>query len=336
MNLDRIVAGLLDTIPARTREHFAADPLRALQSTGLTVEAVDGPLDSRAEGGLCDGTSFLDDRVVLYRPTPSSRRENFTFGHELGHYVVDRDEALMDWLADQQDPMLLIETLCDRIAAALLLPTTTVQEAMGNEPISSVTVLDLFERSLASRPACAIAIAAKLPHLGAAVILDPATATVTFSSVRPDPDQGWPAVIPWAGQAIPAGHPLKTLTPGARFTRKSFWESPWGKRESFYIDAVHDGRRIIAICSDTDLWNCEKLHVDTPREYSARPVRTVICCGTRAEVRGYPCATCGGGYCKTCGRCKCQKATQDDQQCRSCFMLYKPYLLVDGRCENCR
>lgn len=336
MNLDRVIAAVLGAVPAATREHFAADPLQALRSLGLVVEAVDGPVNSRADGGLCDGTSFLRDGVVLYRPSPNSRRENFTLGHELGHYLVDQDHAVMDWLADQDDPMVQLETICDRIAQALLLPDHRVREHTSKAPIGARTILDLYDATQASRPACAITIAGRLPHLGAAVLLDPTTATVTFASIHPDPDRGWPTVFPWTGQPVPAGHPLKSLEEGGTLTRKSFWENTWGSRSTFYIDALHDGRRIIAVFSATDLWNCEVLHLDVHREFIDRPTRTVTCCGTRHEVRGWPCSNCDGGYCPTCRRCRCQKADDTEQPCQRCYLRYRPQLLVSGLCEECR
>ena len=106
-----------------TQEHLALDPLDALTTRlGLAVRPVQTLSSSRDDGGFCDGMSFLDDGIILYAPTPNSRRQNFTLMHELGHWIVEKDQVLFDWIADQEDPAVLLETVCDRIAQRLLLP----------------------------------------------------------------------------------------------------------------------------------------------------------------------------------------------------------------------
>lgn len=335
MNIEQCTAAALSSLPPSVLRQFADSPLTALETLGLTVEHVEQLTDTRRDGGVCDGTSFLQHDVILYRPTPNSRRENFTLAHELGHYLVDKDEQTMDWLGDQPQTQRLLETTCDRIAQALLLPNERVTAVVGG-PISADTVLDLYESTQASRPACAIAVAARLPGLGAVVFIDPATNQVSFSSVRPDPEHGWPEVFPWASHPVPAGHPLKAIPAGGRLTRRSYWETPWGNRQPFYIDALHEGRRIIAIFSETDLWDCEKLHIEPQRTYLDRPIREVTCCGSITEFRGFPCSECDGGYCPTCRQCRCEKLASQERPCRRCFALYQPHLLVDGLCEEHR
>lgn len=334
MNLDHCVAGVVAAMDEGTRRQFASDPLQTLSALGLTVEAVENLDETRDGRGTCDGASFLHDRVILYRLSRRSRRHNFTLGHELGHYLVDQDEAIMDWLADQPDPLPILETICDRVAHALLLPDHVVTAVIG-EPVRAGSVMEVYEHSQASRPACAIAVAQHLRGLGAVVITDPATHDVRFASIRPDPEHGWPEVFPWKGQPVPPGHPLKTLKPSGRLTQRSYWETPWGRRETFYLDAISDGRHTIAIFSERDLWGCEQLHIDQPRAYLDRPVREVTCCGRTTEVQGYPCADCNGGYCPACQQCRCEKAASREQPCSSCYCMFLPHLLTDGRCENC-
>lgn len=336
MDIDACAAAAVTALPPPVRAAFAATPLQALKAIGLTVEAVEELAESRSEGGACDGWSYLEDDVILYAPSPYSRRENFTLGHELGHYLVDRNEEVMDWLGDQPDALRQLETVCDRIAQLLLLPEELVTAALGQGPIGGSALLQLYEVTNASRPAIAIAMAGRLRHLGAVVLVDAVAQVVTFSSVQPDPERGWPEVFPWRGHPIPPGHPLKTLAIGAHWTGRTYWETPWGRRETYYVDAVHDGRRVIAVFSERDLWDCEKLHVEPRRDYLERPVRTVTCCGETHEVRGFPCSACDGGYCPTCSRCQCQKADDAAQPCAGCFMVFMPHLLKDGRCEECR
>lgn len=335
MDLDRAVLVTLEQLDPEARRRFDTDPLSTLRSLDLTVEAVDVLPESRAADGVCDGSSFIQDRVILYRSSPGSRRENFTLGHELGHYLVDQNAEVIDWLADQPNPALQLEATCDRVAQALLLPDDLVR-AQLRHPVGAASVTALFDHTQASRPACAIAVAQRMRGLGAVVIFEHGSEQVQFSSVHPDPHQGWPEVFPWKGQPIPAGHPLKTLTEGATLTRRSFWETPWGRRAEYYVDAISDGRRVFAVFADTDLWDVEKLHLSPRREFSQRPVLEVTCCGSTQDVRGYPCPECGGGYCPECRRCRCERGLDREQLCEGCYMSYLPHLLVDGRCELCR
>lgn len=188
-------------IDPRVQEQFVLDPLDAL-TTGmrLTVRAVDSLSSSRGDGGFCDGMSFLDDGVILYAPTPNSRRQNFTLAHELGHWVVEQDQGLFDWIADQADPPALLETVCDQIAQRLLLPAALTTEIVGADLVRAQHVQGLFDNSQASYQACAIAIARRIRGLGAVVLINRFDGQVAHASIQPDADDGWPVVYPWRGQ----------------------------------------------------------------------------------------------------------------------------------------
>jgi Zn-dependent peptidase ImmA (M78 family) len=338
MNLDQCADRALSHLDKAVRSKFAANPLEVLRNDlGLKVEGVDHLADRRDDGGACDGLSFLQDGVILYALTPYSRRENFTLAHELGHWLVEQVEELYDWLADQDDPPPMLETVCDQIAQCLLLPEEIVDSVVVEGPIRARHVLELYRASQASGPACSIALAKRLPHLGAVVIIDRAKDTVQYASVRPDPEEGWPVVFPWPGQAVPAGHPFKSMPSGADLTRKTFWRATWGSQEDYYIDAVSDDKRVIAVFSDIDVWGAERLHIDQPREFDRRPVTKIHCCGRAQTVRGYPCQDCGQPYCSLCGHCRCQRIAQKEQMCAGeCFLRFQPHLLINGLCEECR
>lgn len=338
MNLDQCVDRALNHLDEAVRGRFAANPLEVLRNDlSLKVRRVDHLADRRDDGGACDGLSFLQDGVILYAPTPYSRRENFTLAHELGHWLVEQAEELYDWLADQGDPPRMLETVCDRIAQRLLLPEEVVVSVVAGEPIRARHVLKLYLASHASGPACSIALANRLPQLGAVAIIDRAKDVVQYASVRPDPEEGWPVVFPWPGQAVPVGHPFRSMPPGAGITRKTFWRTAWGNQQEYYIDAVSDDRRVIAVFSDIDVWGAERLHIGEPREFDRRPVSEIHCCGRVQAVRGYPCQDCGQPYCPHCGHCRCQRIAQKEQMCvGGCFLRFQPHLLVNGLCEECR
>lgn len=337
MNLDAVVEVALGRLDPAVAARLAMDPLRTLrQDLGIQVRAVERLADARREGGACDGVSFLKDGVILYAATAGSRRENFTLAHELGHWLVDRTDFIYDWLLEQPDPQKMMETVCDRIAQRLLLPDPIVVSVIGQGPVRAQHVLQLYQVSRASRPACAIASASRLRGLGAVVIIDPGAKQVTYASVHPDPDEGWPTVFPWPGQQLPAGHPVAALSPGRSLTRKSFWATPWGARQDYYLDAITEGERIIAVFSGLDIWGAERLHIDAPREYDRRPVKEIRCCGEVRAVRAYPCQTCGQPHCPKCGRCLCDRRAGIEENCKGCNLRYLPHLLVSGLCEACR
>lgn len=326
------IAQLPDGLPVR----FAHTPSAILiGGLGLKVRSVEQLDRERADGGVCDGTSYLSDGVILYRKT-GNRRENFTVAHELGHWLVDQVDAIYDWLADQLEPMKMLETVCDRIAAQLLLPGAAVADVVGRNPVSASHVTELIDATHASGPACTIALAARLTGLGAVVIIDQFTGQVQYASVQPDPEQGWPKVYPWPGQPVPAGHPLASLRQGGTLTLKTFWETPWGARADFYVDAVTISRRVVAVFSATDVWGAERLHLDAPREFDRRLELTVNCCGQTRTVRGYPCATCGEPDCPSCQRCRCDRRAQSEVTCPKCNLAYQAHLVVDGLCVECR
>jgi hypothetical protein len=334
--VDSCAAFALDQLPDGLGPRFAESPLAALrEGLGLTVRPVDQLDQVRADGGMCDGTSYLSDGVILYRRT-GNRRENFTLAHELGHWLVDQVDDVYDWLAEQPEPMKMLETVCDRIASQLLLPSAAVAHVVGAGPVSARHVGELMDATQASRPACAIALASSLDGLGAVVIIDRLAGRVEYASVQPDPEQGWPTVFPWPGQPVPAYHPLARLADGAILTRKTFWATPWGNRADFYVDAVGLSGRVITVFSAIDVWGVERLHLDAPREFDRRLELSVSCCGQTRTVRGYPCSTCKEPFCPSCQRCRCDRRAQSEVTCSKCYLAYQAHLVVGGLCEECR
>lgn len=337
MKLGPWVERAIRILDSPTQEQFALDPEAALISQlGLTVRPVDKLSSSRADGGFCDGMSFLEDGVILYAPTPNSRRQNFTLAHELGHWIVEQDQGLFDWIADQADPAALLETICDQIAQRLLLPDALTQDIVGSELVRAQHVQDLYENSQASYQACAIAVARHIRGLGAVVLIDRYDGQVHHASIQPDPDDGWPEVYPWRGQVLPQAHALREFDSGSTFTRRITWRDSWGRAAEFYADAVADGRRTIAVLAGDDIWKVEPSYVIQPRDFDKRPLLHVYCCGQEHSFHGFPCPTCGQGFCPVCKNCKCDRAAKTEEACNGCFLVLQRHLLVDGLCENCR
>lgn len=337
MDLDSCVEQALSHLAENTRVNFARHPLETLGAElRLTVTAVEGLNKSRDDGGSCDGVSFLTDDVLLYAPTHNSRRENFTLAHELGHWLVDKQASIYDWLADRDEPGLLLETVCDRIAQRLLLPGTAASAVVGAGPIRAHHVFDLYAATRASRPVCAIALTQHLPGLGAIAIIDRSSGTVTHASIKPDPDQGWPLVTPWPGQRLGDDHPLLRLRSAPPNATRLRWRMPWGREAHFYVDALGDDRRVVAVFSDTDLWGVERFHAPDAREFDTRLQLDGFCCATRFTRRGYPCPDCAQPFCPRCELCRCGRDAQRAETCRGCYLQFQPHLVKDGLCEECQ
>ncbi len=337
MNLDQCVERAITRLAPVVRERFALNPLGVLaEELHFKVQAVEHLSSQRNVGGFCDGVSFLDDGVILYAPTPKSRRENFTLAHELGHSMVEQDDKVLDWLANQTEPQVMLETICDRIAQRLLLPEDMVASVLSGGVIRAQHVVDLLDLSQASRPACAIALAQHLPGLGAIVLIDKYSLSVAHASVRPDPEEGWPLVFPWRNQPVDKWHPLVTLVSGGTLTKRISWRTPWNKTHDFFADAIADDRRTIAVFSDVDIWSPEHRRIEEPRDFDKRPLLKTYCCGQEQWVRGYPCPTCHGPFCPKCGKCRCDRNSSRAAVCTGCFLEFSSALLVDGKCEDCR
>ncbi|WP_197508467.1 ImmA/IrrE family metallo-endopeptidase [Mycobacterium sp. E735] len=337
MTLEDCVEQAFSLVPTDVRARFAAEPIKALQSDfGLTVQAVEHLVNTREDGGACDGISFLEDGVILYAPTPASRRENFTLAHELGHWLAENAPDVYDWLANQDDPGRLLETVCDRIAQRLLLPDSAAETVIGSGPVRAQHLIDLYSVTNASRPVCAIALAKHLPGLGAIAIIDRYGGAVTHSSVNPDPEHGWPTVFPWRNQRLDGTHPLLRLSAGSSMSRRLTWSTPWSTQAEFYVNVLADEKRIIAVFSDADLWGIEQFHPGLDRDFVTRPLLTGYCCGASFERRGFPCSECQQPYCPQCGDCRCDRDAKREVMCDRCFLRFQPHLVVGGLCVDCR
>lgn len=339
MNLEECAGIVLAVVPADARDSFSTNPKQAITSgLGLSVAPANHLSVARKGGGACDGMSFLKNGVILYAPTENSRRENFTLAHEAGHWALDQSpDEVHDWIADESDPARVVETICDRVAALLLIPHDTVAATIGLGRVHARHILDLYNATTASRQTCAVALANEMRGLAAVVIIERYSGEVSFSSVRPDPQHGWPAVFPWRGQTLSRTHPLLQVKPGeTRPPRRITWETPWRTSANFYVDAVADDRRIYAVFSAADLWGVDVYHAPDDRDYEIRLSLSGRCCGVDFEGLGYPCSECEKPFCPQCKRCKCDRDAAREVMCDGCFMRFLPHLVIGGRCEDCR
>lgn len=314
------------------RSDLADDPEVAIQvHFPLTIAAATS-FASRGEGGWCDGSSITDARIILYRPT-ASRRQNFTLLHELAHHLIAADDTCLNWLANRPEPLRELEQMCDDLAAALLIPRERVDAVMARGPISADTLDALYRQSEASRSACAVALAQRLPCDGFVAIIDTGSATVFFSArareTRP---------YAWKGDLVPAGHLLRVAPVPER--SETWWPYPDGEHRQFYMSTVTREDFVYAVFAEHDLWNVTKLHLSN----EARPDRgyhgTINCpsCGYSGSTRWWPCKVCNEGTCPRCGECGCDRRARQLRlgRCRICTVSVAEHLLLDGICPGCR
>jgi IrrE N-terminal-like domain len=337
MSIRQHAGRLVAALQAELIATIADSPIEGARRLGLTVQAVDTLADDRGAHGWCDGVSFLRAGTILYVRSPNSRREHFTIAHEIAHWLVDRDDEAVDWLADLPDAPRTLEQLCDQIAGRLLVTDDALDALLAGRTVEATDVRALYESTTASEPVCAIALTRRLHVPGALVLLDRGTQTVSYASLIWDFDDERPIAYPWPGQQIPVGHPLRGLAAGSRCQRRSWWATPWDERHTYYLDAVSGQNRIAAVFAETDLWGCEKLHLDTPSRRPSKPSFTLSCqCGFVGEVRSYPHDDCGQPFCPRCEECACVRKYSGHKACKQCFVSTPPRDLVDGLCSMCR
>lgn len=281
--------------------------------------------------------SFLDDGVVLYAGSPNSDREHFTLAHEFAHILVAK-AALYDWIADQPKPDHVLEMLCDRVAQELLLPSASLQQLSPR--FGAADVVELYDSTRASRPVCVIALSKQIRGLGAIAVVEPDDGVVVHASVHPDPESGWPTVYPWRNQILDPGNPLLGLQDGDVLRRRIGWRAPWGAQADFWVDAVRDGRYVVAVFADADIWShtgARSASTPIDRDYDSRPTFRIHCCQGPAQVRGYPCSSCHEPHCPACGQCRCDRNAARATTCRKCQFEKNSFLLDDnGVCVDCR
>jgi hypothetical protein len=163
---------------------LSEDPLGEL-ARWSEIQLVMAP-ESEAGSG-CSIAGRYDDRIdppsLIIGTARSGRRRGFTALHELGHHLQRTSIALGQRLFDVHDTEGLEEASCDEFAARLLLPDDLVASSIGERGPTAADVVELFDRSGASREACCVRGADRLVGAGVVVLLD-RTGTVLFAAPR--------------------------------------------------------------------------------------------------------------------------------------------------------
>lgn len=329
--VNSVAIDIVGKVDPAVRKRVAADPFTALRyHFDLDIIEIDDPR-RRGDGGTCDGFSFLDADAIYYRPTWSDR-QYFTVAHELAHFLVERDDDAIDWLTDQPDTAGLLEKVCDATASRLLIPDELIR-AIGSPPTArSLAVLS--DSTNASRSACAVRLAERLPCDGFVVLVEPQEQRVFFASRHDDTRP-----YAWQGNLVPDGHHLRSVDVDQERKVESWWPFPSGERVPFYLSSYRDRDWVYAIFAEHDLWHVTNFHAHEQRQRDDRPELRLACpdCRFSGSFRGYPCTECRKPYCPRCSRCDCDRRAERSNVCKVCHYVKASHLIdEDGVCVDCR
>jgi hypothetical protein len=325
-------ARLIASIPENVRDELASEPLEAIEGHWeLAVTAAD-TLAERGAGGWCDGMSITEAGIIMYRPT-GTRRQNFTLLHELAHYLVDNDDDCVNWIADRPEPAKELEQICDHMAASILVSPDKLDYVLDGKRPSAPIWQDLYDSTAASWSACAVALAQRLPCDGFIAVVNIPSSTVMFSARSRDTRP-----YAWAGDRIPAGHPLRHSDPPELTV--GWWPYPDRDRRQYYVSTVKVREHAYAVFAENDLWEVTRFHRPDQAQEDRGYHGTVTCrnCGFSGPTRMWPCSQCGQPPCPRCGECGCDQRERivTRSMCSNCTVSVPTTQLVGGLCPGCR
>lgn len=317
----RLIAHLDQT----DRRRFQRFPHDAVRGAGVTVRT--GTV-FRGDCGLAGMyTSGLDGPTITFAPSASSRRDNFTVLHEFGHHLIGHDETVAELLLDLDDGRAVEEVLADRVAADLLLPPGVVDRLLA-DGVDAAGVARLFERTEASREACCVAAARRLPGAGYVVVAD-LNGTVRFAAAA-----GTPYRIA-RSTPQPGGHLLGRAGRTGRATGQDRLHHASGAGTPIMhgIAVRSEGYVFGVFTSGMAPW--VDLHM-LPADEGAGRMHECGDCGRRFRAGSDRCDRCGDPVCFDCGSCSCPPGVAGpDRLCEGC-QLFKGVGQFDGDATRCR
>jgi hypothetical protein len=271
--------------------------------------------------------------TLLVGLSASHRRRGFTALHELGHHLQQTDIGLGERTLQFDNPDLFEEEACDAFAAQVLLPDGDLQSGIGPRGPSAQDVVDMFDRSAASREACCVWAARHLTGAGAVVLLD-GTGTALFAAPR--------SFIPPARGSDQAATPLIAAalrTPGRTVTRDETFVAYRNGSTSphLYGQAAWCGHDylIAVLVTDNAAWR----PFTPPRPDTGRSRYgswwTCETCEDEFKVTEPACDHCGQPRCPN-GHCNCTTTRAErERMCDTCFLKLAPSRF-EGTSSTCR
>jgi hypothetical protein len=244
----------------------------------------------------------------------SSGRTRFTALHELGHHLCHYDSAIQDWHWDSPTET-GEEVVANEFAGGLLVPAPLVDECIDDAGPTGYAVAELFERSPASRAACCVRAARRIPGSGAVAVAR--DGTIRFASARGLPfairqdlpqDEG-----SWLDRVTQAEGHHRHDQVRIRF-RSGNLSSP------LFGDAYTvDGYAFLVLVEHSPPWGGLSIR-DANDGPVGGDVECPYCERTFEDVWKAPCRKCGDRPCPSCGRCSCEPVRPAARKCVECFI----------------
>jgi len=274
-----------------------------------------------------------DPPTLVVTESMSSRRQQFTVLHELGHHLQRTDIALGTRVVEHGEPELFEDACCDAFAARILLPDDLVDAYTPGRGPTAQGAIDLFDASNASRAAISVRLAGRLQSPGVVAVLDPA-GTVTFAAARG-------GIFPPARGSDQSSNPLvhaalEQTDPTRIITRDNayVWYRTGHSSDQLYGQAGWAGDRLFVVMVE---YGAPWLSFSPPRDGTAQHTadRFEECetCA-RSFIVGWICPRCRQPRCPA-GHCGCTTTAQIT--CAVCFLEKhrSQFALGSDTCVDC-
>jgi len=313
------------------------DPTAAIHSrTDLVIKEQTGPIDSG-----CSIAAMLlkkaTPREILLQRSSSRRRDTFSLLHELCHHLLDSDDEAAEMLfaiANRKRRDQLEEDICDAFAAAVLIDDDVLNEVIA-DGITARSFVELFNKTGASREACAVALAQRLTSNGYIVVgtrrpgthADAEVAVARFSARHGDI------------AAIRRNTPQPSTALDRIGGRSSIREqsdlvlASSATTDTYLCDIVIDGDYLFGVfVSDNPGWGGLSVRDPTPGGYTDQYCDR---CPTDFYPNSPACSECGHHPCTECGQCECIKAPPGAGICNVCHMQTPAHRMNGNVCVDC-
>ncbi|WP_374070169.1 ImmA/IrrE family metallo-endopeptidase [Rathayibacter sp. SD072] len=285
-----------------------------------------------AQGCSVAGGYRWDPPTLLVTESMSTRRQQFTALHELGHHLQKTDLSLGTTVVAHPRPEEFEDACCDAFAARILLPDDLVALHAPSGP-TAVGAAGLFDSSNASRAAICVRLAGALQSPGVVAVLD-STGTVSFAAAQggifPPARGSDQRENPLVRSALAANDPARALM----LNDAQIWYQSGHSSIRLYGQAAWSGDRLFLVQVE---YGASWLQYSPPRDGTAERARNwrEQCehCGVRFTT-SFRCPRCRQPRCPA-GHCSC--TTRALRTCRECFLEKTSALFPAGSatCSDC-
>lgn len=333
--------GDLTRDPLTTLEQWPAVDVRRLSTAATVPSSPSLYRDCNVAGTYYDSTA-QSRAIIAVAESWSAGRNAFTALHELGHHLQRTTADLADQLGElPPDASFLVEdAVCDRFAAAVLIPADVAVSALGQGTPTAGDVVTLASRTSASRAAVCVRAAQQLSGPGIIVLLN-GDDHVEFSSasghvyaLRRGSDQGDVPLVRKARERLAdGGTNFRVTDDDCHLTYRDGIEG-----DSLYAQAADIGGGYLVIVAVTEAppW---KGGFAVPKVSKGPSAKDRICphpeCGEYFASWAESHSVCGEPICTNCQRCACSPRHVQERRCVACNLVL-PNRMFEADSEQCR